>query len=162
MMETRELIVKTMPWCAVVLGEYESLWGALIESEKVGERENDQSIVFKRWENTFKYKNSIIIYLHAFSCINQSRCKWHWTKKGKNINKLRSRSKNRNIIDIILEWLSNQCCWVLILECQLLEMSQGSVHHQGALLTVCHLATQQVQSAPKWCHSTLPSSRSAC
>ena len=65
-----------------------------------------------------------------------------------------------NIVDP--EWLSVRCCQVLVLELQLLGMSRGTVHHQSALLTVCHLATQQVWSTSKWRHSALPSSISAC
>ena len=77
------------------------------------------------------------------------------------MHELGSVNKNRFNDDVILDALSVRCRRVLILELQLLGMSRGSVHHQGALLTIRHLATQQVRSTPEWCRSTLPSSRSA-
>ena len=74
---------------------------------------------------------------------------------------MRSKSKNRNNGDIILEGLSVRGRLVLILERQLLGMTWETVYHQGTLLTLRHLAAQQVRSAPEQRRLTLPSSRSA-
>ena len=62
---------------------------------------------------------------------------------------LGSVNKNRFNDDIILDALSVRCRQVVISERQLPGMTQGMVHHQGALLTLCHLAAQQVQSTPE-------------
>ena len=93
------------------------------------------------------------MWLHAYSCTNRSKIKLK--RKG---NEQIWKNSKFNIID--LEWLSVRCRWVLILELQLLGMSWGTICYQSALLTVHYLATQQVRSTSKWCHSAPPSSRS--
>jgi hypothetical protein len=65
------------------------------------------------------------------------------------MNEFGNKDKNRKYDIVVLDRLSVRCRRVLVLELQLPGMTRGSVRHQGAQLTVRHLATQQVRSAPK-------------
>ena len=75
---------------------------------------------------------------------------------------LGNKLKNRNIDDIVLEWLSGWHHWVLIFRLQHVGMSWGAAYHWGALLTECDSDLQQVRSTPKSRLSALPSAWSVC
>ena len=77
------------------------------------------------------------------------------------MNELGNKDKNRKKMTSKDKQLSVQGRRVLISERQPPGMTRETVRRQGTLLTLRHLTTQQVRSAPEQCCSTLPSSRSA-